>query len=511
MNYKNNLSLILVSTMVSGMFSAAVNATAYKFNTTTGNLAVHAVSSKNVVAVEDSNNITLDLSASEKSSQKFAFYVNENVVNDNAAKAIGSENLTAADASDIQAFVSRADEIVKDVNEACKTPYTAPAGATTANDVKYATVIKRATEWMTEVNDKFADKSNVAELAVAARKVAVAFTTAMNKIDAANNPAVTVLKEDFKAVDLAESAEEAATGDARVQRAIVRNGAGAGTQAIVGITIGENIVGIAGNLKYKVVGVSWNAGRNVSAGNAPLTVADAIELLIPGAGGFQAQASAAAAAAGPVVNNTFIYNRKAIIPGAAQITAGTDVFAAATPQPTEQLQMLANWLKPIFMNRVKSFLTEAEKVSAGARGASWLGAGSAKNLNAAGDYEVTVALKKGGDAVAVRKFTDSKVTLGGAKGAAVTPIIVEFVSKNVAKDTTIDGTLKITSAGATQKVKIEGVVHRNTGGAYLAAQDDDSEAEVIWDTSKGNEDENMPQLFIHVEQQNNEKKSWQRR
>ena len=81
MNYKNNLSLILASTMVSGMFSAAVNAIAYKFNNTTGNLAVHAVSSKNVVALEDSDNISLDLSASETPSQKFAFSVSDGVVN----------------------------------------------------------------------------------------------------------------------------------------------------------------------------------------------------------------------------------------------------------------------------------------------------------------------------------------------------------------------------------------------------------------------------------------------
>ena len=100
MNYKNNSSLILASTMVSGMFSAAVNATAYKFNNTTGNLAVHAVSSKNVVALEDSDNISLDLSASETPSQKFAFSVSDGVVNENVAKA--TDNKMAAEAATIK-------------------------------------------------------------------------------------------------------------------------------------------------------------------------------------------------------------------------------------------------------------------------------------------------------------------------------------------------------------------------------------------------------------------------
>ena len=265
MNYKNNLSLILASTMVSGMFSAAVNATAYKFNSTTGNLAVHTVSSKNVVALEDSDSISLALSASETPSQKFAFSVSDDVVNDNAAKA--TDNKTAADAATIKGFVTDANAIVADAESACQTAYTAAAGATTANDVKYATVIKKATEWMAKVNGTMADKSNAKELAVAVRKVAVAFTTAMNKIDAANNAAGTVLKEDFKTANLAELVEESNVGDDRIKKAIVINGAGAGTDAIVGITIGENINGIADNLKYKVVGASWAAGRDLRNGH----------------------------------------------------------------------------------------------------------------------------------------------------------------------------------------------------------------------------------------------------
>ena len=39
-------------------------------------------------------------------------------------------------------------------------------------------------------------------------------------------------------------------------------------------------------------------------------------------------------------------------------------------------------------------------------------------------------------AVAVRKYTDSKVTLGGENGAAVTPIVVEFVPKTVTLNNT---------------------------------------------------------------------------
>lgn len=90
MNYKNNLSLLLASTMVSGMFSAAVNATAYKFTTSTGNLRVYTVTqnanNKNIAAAAaDADAINLNLSAGSTATQRFMFAVKDEFLNGLAA------------------------------------------------------------------------------------------------------------------------------------------------------------------------------------------------------------------------------------------------------------------------------------------------------------------------------------------------------------------------------------------------------------------------------------------
>lgn len=88
MNYKNNLSLLLASTMVSSMFSAAVNATAYKFTTSTGNLRVYTVTqnanNKNIAAAAADAD-AINLSAGSTATQRFMFAVKDEFLNGLAA------------------------------------------------------------------------------------------------------------------------------------------------------------------------------------------------------------------------------------------------------------------------------------------------------------------------------------------------------------------------------------------------------------------------------------------
>lgn len=515
MNYKNNLSLILASTMVSGMFSAAVNAIAYKFNNTTGNLAVHAVSSENVVVLEDSDDtISFELDPSnddDANSQKFAFSVASDVVNENVAKA--TDNKTAADAAIIQGLQAKAIAAIEKLNAAAK------AGvATNANVTAYAIAFRDAVEAMAEIKGEMSDKSNAKELVATVKDLVLAEANAYKA--ATNAGAAIVANNKFTAKNLPAGSEDAATVESRLQRAIVTGAAaGAGTPIKSGICVGDVVTAIADGdaRKYQVIGSAQVAGNldvNAGGGAAALLAAYGIanvgritdvDLAAPVDPG--ADVIIVNGAPGAVHNNAKAFLETRTTVAGDQPTAGT-VQVANGADKLAQLNLFNEWMDEYFIFRARAFLTAAEAVPAGATNASWLGAGAAKgSLNNADDYEVTIALKKGSDAVAVRKYTDSKVTLGGENGAAVAPIIVEFIPKAVTKNTTVEGALKITSAGKTQKIKVKGVVYKNKGAAYLAAQDDDSEAELLWDTSKDNEDENMPQSFIHVGQQNDAKKA----
>ena len=514
MNYKNNLSLILASTMVSGMFSAAVNAIAYKFNNTTGNLAVHAVSSENVVILEDSDDtisFELDPSNDDANSQKFAFSVASDVVNENVAKA--TDNKMAAEAATIKDLKAKAVAATEKLNAAAK------AGlATNANATAYAIAFRDAVEVMAEIKGEMSDKSNAKELVATVKDLVLAEANAYKV--ATNAGAAIVANNKFTAKNLPAGSEDATTVQSRLQRAIVTGGAaGAATPIKSGICVGDVVTAIADGdaRKYQVIGSAQVAGNlDVNAG------AGAVQLLAAyGPANVGRITDANLAAPTDPTGNVIVVNA-----GAGRVHANAQAFlenhttvavdapAAATVQVANgrdklaQLTLFNEWMDEYFIFRARAFLTVAEAVPAGATNASWLGAGAAKgNFNNADDYEVTIALKKGSDAVAVRKHTYSKVALGGENGAAVAPIIVEFIPKAVTKNTTVEGALKITSAGKTQKIKVEGIVYKNKGAAYLAAQDDDSEAELLWDTSKDNEDENMPQSFIRVGQQNDAKKA----
>lgn len=514
MNYKNNLSLILASTMVSGMFSAAVNAIAYKFNNTTGNLAVHAVSSENVVVLEDSDDtisFELDPSNDDANSQKFAFSVASDVVNENVAKA--TDNKTAADAAIIQGLQAKAIAAIEKLNAAAK------AGvATNANATAYAIAFRDAVEVMAEIKGEMSDKSNAKELVATVKDLVLAEANAYKV--ATNAGAAIVANNKFTAKNLPAGSEDAITVQSRLQRAIVVAApAGVATPIKSGICVGDVVTAIADGdaRKYQVIGSAQVAGNlDVNAG------AGAVQLLAaygPANVGRITDANLAAPA-DPTGNVVVVNAGPGRVHANAQAflenhtTVAVDAPAAATVQVANgadklaQLTLFNEWMDEYFIFRARAFLTVAEAVPAGATNASWLGAGAAKgSLNNADDYGVTITLKKGSDAVAVRKHTYSKVALGGENGAAVAPIIVEFIPKAVTKNTTVEGALKITSAGKTQKIKVKGVVYKNKGAAYLAAQDDDSEAELLWDTSKDNEDENMPQSFIHVGQQNDAKKA----
>ena len=515
MNYKNNLSLILASTMVSGMFSAAVNAIAYKFNNTTGNLAVHAVSSENVVALEDSDDtISFELDPSnddDANSQKFAFSVASDVVNENVAKA--TDNKMAAEAATIKDLKTKAVAATEKLNAAAK------AGvATNANVTAYAIAFRDAVEAMAEIKGEMSDKSNAKEFVATVKDLVLAEANAYKV--ATNAGAAIVANNKFTAKNLPAGLEDATTVQSRLQRAIVVAApAGAATPIKSGICVGDVVTAIADGdaRKYQVIGSAQVAGNlDVNAG------AGAVQLLAaygPANVGRITDANLAAPA-DPTGNVVVVNAGPGRVHANAQAflenhtTVAVDAPAAATVQVANgadklaQLTLFNEWMDEYFIFRAKAFLTVAEAVPAGATNASWLGAGAAKgSLNNADDYGVTIALKKGSDAVAVRKHTYSKVALGGENGAAVAPIIVEFIPKAVTKNTTVEGALKITSAGKTQKIKVKGVVYKNKGAAYLAAQDDDSEAELLWDTSKDNEDENMPQSFIHVGQQNDAKKA----
>ena len=515
MNYKNNLSLILASTMVSGMFSAAVNAIAYKFNNTTGNLAVHAVSSENVVVLEDSDDtISFELDPSnddDANSQKFAFSVASDVVNENVAKA--TDNKMAAEAATIKDLKAKAVAATEKLNAAAK------AGlATNANATAYAIAFRDAVEVMAEIKGEMSDKSNAKELVATVKDLVLAEANAYKA--ATNAGAAIVANNKFTAKNLPAGSEDATTVQSRLQRAIVTGGAaGVATPIKSGICVGDVVTAIADGdaRKYQVIGSAQVAGNlDVNAG------AGAVQLLAAyGPANVGRITDANLAAPTDPTGNVIVVNA-----GAGRVHANAQAFlenhttvavdapAAATVQVANgrdklaQLTLFNEWMDEYFIFRARAFLTVAEAVPAGATNASWLGAGAAKgNFNNADDYEVTIALKKGSDAVAVRKHTYSKVALGGENGAAVAPIIVEFIPKAVTKNTTVEGALKITSAGKTQKIKVEGIVYKNKGAAYLAAQDDDSEAELLWDTSKDNEDENMPQSFIRVGQQNDAKKA----
>ena len=516
MNYKNNLSLILASTMVSGMFSAAVNATAYKFNNTTGNLAVHAVSSENVVDLDDNDDfISFELDPSNgTNSQKFAFSVSNDFINENAAKATG--NKMAAEAAIIQGLQAKAIAATEKLNAAAK------AGvATNANVTAYAIAFRDAVEAMAEIKGEMSDKSNAKELVATVKDLVLAEANAYKA--ATNARAAIVANNKFTAKNLPAGSEDAITVVSRLQRAIVvARPAEMATPIKSGICVGDVVTAIADGdaRKYQVIGSAQVAGNlDVNAGPGAVQLLAAYGVLNVG----RITNVDLAAPADPTGNVAIVNAGPGRVHANAQAflenrtTVAVDAPAAATVQVANgadklaQLTLFNEWMDEYFIFRARAFLTVAEAVPAGATNASWLGAGAAKgSLNNADDYGVTIALKKGSDAVAVRKYTNSGVTLGGENGAAVAPIIVEFIPKAVTKNTTVEGALKITSAGKTQKIKVTGVVYKNKGDAYLAAQDDDSEAELLWDTSKVDEDENsenMPQSFIHVGQQNDAKKA----
>ena len=458
MNYKNNLSLILASTMVSGMFSAAVSATAYKFNNTTGNLAVHKVTSKNVIELEDSDSISLALSASETPSQKFAFSVNDDVVNENAAKA--TDNKTAADAATIKDLKKDAEDATKALTDAAKAAYPIAGGAV-ASAAPYAKAFRKAVVAMAKINGTMADKSNAKELTANVKDLILAYSAAMKKVHEAQNAVVAnEINANFTANALPEGAEEAAGVTSQDRLAMAIGSGAANDGAYVGLTVGENVTGIADNLKYEIVGARIDSTIDVDANpilpGAAIAITDNM-LNNPSAGAATGDLAAFVGAVGG--DSTFIRLRKSA--NTAQALAANDGYLLAAKTSLVQLTDFATWAQGWFYKRAKTFLTAAEAIPAGATNASWLGAGAVKSLNSASDYTVTVALKKGSDAVAVRKITDSKVTLGGENGATVTPLVVEFVPKTATKDTTIDGTLKITSAGKTQEVAIAGTVSKS--------------------------------------------------
>lgn len=460
MNYKNNLSLILASTMVSGMFSAAVNATAYKFTTKSDNLSAYTVTttdSKNVVSGEGSANIDLALSASGTKSQKFIFGV--------------SSEFSDTASGDLKAVE---DTVVKDLKEKATTATTAlntaaKDGAMAGDAARakaYAKAFKKSVEAMAEIKGKMSNASNAQELVPAVKDLTLAFANAYAK---ATGGAAVVTNNTFAASALPAGEEDATTNVSRLARSLRVVGGGAAAQQLhVGICMGENVTGIADAKKYKVIGsgqVVGNVGLHAAV-NA-LTTADAAcgveitDAILDTVGtAIPASAAAQEGNTGVSVAQTFLNNR---VSGITNDDMQNAVIRAQADTAETQFTNFAQWSQGWFYVRAKTFLSTVEGMESGAEAATWLGAGAVKtsNLNKAGDYTVTVAFKKNANAVSVRKYTEDKVYLESANGATVTPLMVEFVANTATKDTPVEGTLKIAGGKAVQEIPFSGTVSKN--------------------------------------------------
>lgn len=461
MNYKNNLSLILASTMVSGMFSAAVNATAYKFTTKDSNLSAYTVTttdSKNVVSGEGSANIELALSASGTKSQKFAFGVSSEF-SDTASGDLkaAEEDVVSSLRNKVYAADTGAIAKLKAIN----------AAANAGNVEAHAKAFRDAVEVMAEIKGKMSDKSNAQELVPAVKDLTLAFAKAYAT---ATNGNAAVANNTFAAASLPAGLEDETTVAERLQKALVNAAqAGAATPIKAGICVGDVVTGIPENdpRKYQVIGSGQFAGNtdpNLAAVPAlavgalarisdadlaaPVDPTNAVALVNAAVGRVHAN------------NRAFLENRTVV---ANDVPAAAIVLVANGADKLAQLNLFNGWMNNYFMYRAKAFLTAVEGMESGAAAATWLGAGAVKtsNLNKAGDYTVTVAFKKNANAVSVRKITEDKVFLGGTNGATVTPLMVEFVANTATKDTPVEGTLKIAGGKAVQEIPFSGTVSKN--------------------------------------------------
>ncbi len=479
MNYKNNLSLILASTMVSGMFSAAVNAAAYKFTTKDSNLEAYAVTttdSKNVVSSigEGSASIDLALSASGTKSQKFVFGVSSEF-SDTA-----SGGLNAAE-----------ETLVKELKNKAATAITAlkaiNAQAQVVNVANHARTFRDAVEVMAEIKGKMSDKSNAQELVPAVKDLTQAFAKAYA---VSSGTQAVVANNTFAASALPEGEKDAANLNGRLSRVLSHENTGAAqvvtTPVTVGICVGDVITdGMpdGDRKKYQVLGSQAhdiNTANTITAAAAGQTnIANCVRIddgyLVMAAGGTVGVRDVNAAhidtaaftnVNGGVTVGTFLLNRDGgATPGSADGAAAANcrrIIANGTTA-LQQLQNFNGWMNNYFMYRAKAFLTTVEGMESGAVASTWLGAGAVKtsNLNKAGDYTVTVAFKKNANAVSVRKITEDKVFLGGTNGATITPLMVEFVANTATKDTPIEGTLKIAGGKAVQEIPFSGTVSKN--------------------------------------------------
>lgn len=459
MNYKNNLSLILASTMVSGMFSAAVNAKAYNFTTKDSNLEAYAVTttdSKNVVSGEGSANIELALSASDTKSQKFVFGVSSEF-----------SDTASGDAKAVE------DTVVKSLKEKAATATTAlkaiNAAAIVGSVEAHAKAFRNAVEVMAEIKGKMSDASNAQELVPAVKELTLTFAKAYA---ASTNGNAAVANSTFTSSALPAGEEDAKTVLARLQKALVNDAAnGANTPIKAGICVGDVVTGIpAGDArKYQVIGSGQFAGNTdpnaaaiagmATASLARISDADLAAPVAPGG----ASVAVVNVAGGRVHadNQAFLENRTTVANDAPG--NGTELIN----QNADKLAQLNNfngWMNNYFMFRAKAFLSAVEGMESGAEAATWLGAGAVKtsNLNKAGDYTVTVAFKKNANAVSVRKITEDKVYLENATtGATITPLMVEFVANTATKDIPVEGTLKIAGGKTVQEIPFSGTVSKN--------------------------------------------------
>ena len=474
MNYKNNLSLILASTMVSGMFSAAVNAKAYNFTTKDGNLEAYAVStkdSKNVVSGEGSANIDLALSASGTKSQKFVFGVNS-VFSDTA-----SGDAKAVEETVVKSLKDRATEVItalKPINVA----------ANAGNVEAHAKAFRDAVEIMAKIKGKMSGASNAQELVPVVKELTFEFARAYA---VSSGTQAAVANNTFTSNALPAGEEDADTVLHRVQRALVNAGqAGANTPVKIGICVGDVVTGIAENddRKYQVIGsaqIAGNVDLEGAGGNAvaPLSIDSAARIsdtdlglpANPTANVVIVNAAAGRIGANPAVNvatpgltakvQAFFESRTTL--NQTVPTAGQNIIANGADK-LAQLNAFNGWMNGYFIYRAKAFLTAVEGMESGAEAATWLGAGAVKasNLNKASDYTVTVAFKKNANAVSVRKITEDKVYLEDATtGATITPLMVEFVANTATKDTPVEGTLKIAGGKAVQEIPFSGTVSKN--------------------------------------------------
>ena len=416
MNYKNNLSLLLASTMVSGMFSAAVNATAYKFTTSTGNLRVYTVTqnanNKNIAAAAaDADAINLNLSAGNTATQRFMFAVKDEFLNGlaandaNEARANAQATLAqrqqeldnavanrdtwtdarpAADNAAVQQMQADLQAATLALNAAQQGP-----GARAITDVNgalsYAKALKKAVEIMAKVKGEMTGKQIPEDLYNAVRALIEAENKAMRESGLEGRNAWVA---GDAAANLGDKDADATSTNNRIRRVLTQAHDGTGNAATncrVGICVADEDTFTQAGMavldahRYKVVGSAYTTVNGVQdftgAPNPALDLEAAVPItdamLVVGQvlpnpdglvqpGAHMDTADVAGHAGALDVGNTFLTERKANVD---DIRTPVRVLAQ-TATTEDQAKNFCKWMDEYFLYRAKNFLTDAEAADA---------------------------------------------------------------------------------------------------------------------------------------------------